>query len=147
MWKPVLSAANHVRIFFMPPNGRTAMCPSGCRLQGQPQCSSRSNSSRRFFDESFDRVLIAEPVAAGDRVVGVFVQAVVGGNRAGGAPFGRDGVAPHRIHLRHDGHVQARIRLCDRDGRAQTCPSASNEHDVVRRRHSTTTSARLLGGE
>ena len=44
MWKPVLSAANQVRIFFMPPNARTAMCPSGCRLHGQPQCSSCSSS-------------------------------------------------------------------------------------------------------
>ena len=45
MWKPVLSAANHVRWTFMPPKGRTAMWPSGSRLQGQPQCSSRSISS------------------------------------------------------------------------------------------------------
>src|SRR6266487_1191151 len=44
MWKPVLSAANQVRICFMPPNGRTATCPSGSRLHGQPQCSSRSSS-------------------------------------------------------------------------------------------------------
>ena len=44
MWKPVLSAANQVRIFFMPPNARTAMRPSGCRLHGQPQCSSCSSS-------------------------------------------------------------------------------------------------------
>ena len=34
MWKPVLSAANHVRIFFMPPNGRTAIRPSASRLHG-----------------------------------------------------------------------------------------------------------------
>src|SRR3954447_18028778 len=44
MWNPVLSAANQVRIFFMPPNARTAMWPSGCRLQGQPQCSSWRSS-------------------------------------------------------------------------------------------------------
>src|SRR5438876_1215125 len=29
----------------MPPKGRTAMWPSGSRLQGQPQCSRRSISS------------------------------------------------------------------------------------------------------
>ena len=29
-----------VRIFFIPPNGRTATEPSSSRLQGQPQCSS-----------------------------------------------------------------------------------------------------------
>ena len=44
-WKPVLSAANHVRSIFIPPKGRTAMWPSGSRFQGQPQCSSRSISS------------------------------------------------------------------------------------------------------
>ena len=44
MWKPVLSEANQVRIFFMPPNARTATWPSGCRLHGQPQCSSWSSS-------------------------------------------------------------------------------------------------------
>ncbi len=44
-WNPVLSAANHVRICFMPPNGRTATWPSASRLHGQPQCSSRSSSS------------------------------------------------------------------------------------------------------
>ena len=49
MWKPVLSAANHVRIFFMPPNGRTATRPSFSRLQGQPQCSRRISSSGASF--------------------------------------------------------------------------------------------------
>jgi hypothetical protein len=39
MWKPVLSAANHVRSIFMPPNARTFTRPSLLRLQGQPQCS------------------------------------------------------------------------------------------------------------
>ena len=44
MWKPVLSAANQVRIRFMPPKARTATRPSGCRLHGHPQCSSCSSS-------------------------------------------------------------------------------------------------------
>ena len=44
MWKPVLSAANHVRIFVMPPKGRTAIRPSASRLQGQPQWSRRKSS-------------------------------------------------------------------------------------------------------
>ena len=44
-WKPVLSAANLVRFFFMPPKARTATRPSGRRLQGQPQCSSWRSSS------------------------------------------------------------------------------------------------------
>ena len=52
MWKPVLSAANHVRCFFMPPNGRTATCPSGCRLHGQPQCSSWRSSLGASFTKA-----------------------------------------------------------------------------------------------
>ena len=49
MWKPVLSAANHVRSIFMPPKGRTATVPSGLRLHGQPQCSSWIISSGARF--------------------------------------------------------------------------------------------------
>src|SRR3990172_5746990 len=44
-WKPVLSAANQVRSFCIPPKGRTATLPSGSRLQGQPQCSNCSSSA------------------------------------------------------------------------------------------------------
>src|SRR5450759_1682235 len=45
IWKPLVSAANQVRSTFMPPKARVLMCPSGLRLQGQPQCSSCTNSS------------------------------------------------------------------------------------------------------
>src|SRR5271165_2026940 len=44
MWKPVLSAANHVRRFFIPPKARTAMCPSGSRFHGHPHRSNCNNS-------------------------------------------------------------------------------------------------------
>ena len=77
-WKPVLSAANQVRFFFIPPNARTATWPSGSRLHGQPQCSSLISSRGRLGDERLDGVLVAQPVAAGDRVVRVLVEAVVG---------------------------------------------------------------------
>ena len=92
MWKPVLSAANQVRIFFMPPKARTAMCPSGCRLQGQPQCSSCSSSRGGLLDERLDRVLVTQPVAAGDGVVGVLVEAVVGSAMTPAAPPSADTV-------------------------------------------------------
>ena len=52
MWNPVLSAANQVRCTFMPPNGRTATWPSGSRLQGQPQCSSRTISAGASFTKA-----------------------------------------------------------------------------------------------
>src|SRR6266545_915398 len=43
---------------------------------------------RRILDEQFDRVLVAHPISAGDRVVSVFVQSVAGLDHAGGAAFG-----------------------------------------------------------
>ena len=70
MWKPVLSAAYHVRSIFMPPNGRTATLPSGSRLHGQPQCSICMSSSGACVDEQLDRVLVAQPVAARRRCRG-----------------------------------------------------------------------------
>jgi hypothetical protein len=55
MWNPVLSAANHVRLFFMPPNARTATRPSGWRLQGHPQCSSwRSSRGASWTNASIE---------------------------------------------------------------------------------------------
>ena len=90
---------------------------------------------RGLLDEGLDGVLIAEPVAAGDGVVGVLVQAVVGGNHARGAAFGRDGVAAHRIDLHTTSHAEPGVGLGDGDRGAQTGPAASDEHDVVRGDH------------
>ena len=88
MWKPVLSAANHVRCTFMPPKKRTLTLPSAWRLQGQPQCSSctisavhcstksctaswshshsppETVSSKWFASESSPRTTPAEPPSA-----------------------------------------------------------------------------------
>ena len=76
MWKPLRSAANHVRSTFMPPKARTLMLPSGLRLHGQPQCSSLHHLAC-IGDEVVDHVLLAQPVAAGDRVVEMVVERVV----------------------------------------------------------------------
>ena len=65
----------------------------------------------RFFYEGFDGVLIAEPVAAGNGVVGVLVERVVGFDDAGGAAFGGDGVAPHGINLGDDGDFEVWIEF------------------------------------
>ena len=112
IWKPLRSAANQVRSIFMPPKARTLMWPSGLRLHGQPQCSSCTISSRAVRDEIFDDVLLAQPVAAGDGVVEVVVEAVMVLHHAGRAAFGRDGVAAHRIDLRdqRDGQIRSRTR-------------------------------------
>jgi hypothetical protein len=129
-----------VRIFFMPPKGRTPTRPSGSRLQGHPQCSRRSSSSRRLLDERLDGVLVAQPVAAGDGVVGVLVERVVRTDDAGRAALGRDRVAAHRVDLGDDGDAEARIGFRDRDRRAQPRAAAANE-DHVMREHT----GRLLG--
>ena len=105
------------------------------RLHGQPQCSSCSSSARRLLDERLDGVLVAQPVAAGDGVVGVLVEAVVRGDHAGGAALGRDRVAAHRVDLRDDGHPQGRVGLGDGDGRAQAGAAAADDEHVVGGRH------------
>jgi hypothetical protein len=53
-------------------------------------------------DERLDGILIAQPVAAGNGVVGVFFEAVVGRYHTCGPALGRDCVAAHRVNLRDD---------------------------------------------
>ena len=78
MWKPVLSAANQVRIFFMPPNGRTAMLAVRLAAPGTAPMLQAQQLLRGLLDERLHGVLVAQPIAAGDGVVGVLVEAVVG---------------------------------------------------------------------
>jgi hypothetical protein len=86
--------------------------------------------------ERLDRVLVAQPVAAGDGVVGVLVEAVDVLDDRGRAAFGRDRVAAHRIDLRDDRDAEVRVGLGDGDGRAQAGPTAAHDDDVVCARHS-----------
>ncbi len=44
--------------------------------------------SGSFLDEEFNRILIGHPISAGDRVVSVLIQRVVGLDHPGGAAFG-----------------------------------------------------------
>src|SRR3974390_1907278 len=87
---------------------------------------------RSFSHEGFDGVLIAEPVAAGDSVVGVFVGAVVGLGDTGCGTFGRDRVAAHGVYLRHYADAELGIDLSDGDRRAQPRTASSHEKYVVR---------------
>ena len=75
--------------------------------------------ARCLVDEHLDGVLVAEPVAAGDRVVDVLVEAVVRRDRPRGAALGGDAVAAHRVDLGHHRHVERRIGLRHRDGSTQ----------------------------
>ena len=87
----------------------------------------------RFFYEGFDGVLIAEPVAAGDGVVGVLVERVVGFDDAGGAAFGGDGVAPHGIDLGDDGDFEIGIEFGYSNGGAEASTTTSDQENVVGR--------------
>jgi hypothetical protein len=86
---------------------------------------------RRFLHEGLDGILIAEPVAASNRVERVFVEAVVGSYRTCRTPLGGDRVAPHRVHLGHDGDVESWIEFGDRDSGAQTGAAAAYQHNVM----------------
>src|SRR6202795_883436 len=86
-----------------------------------------------FFYEGFDGVLIAEPVAAGDGVVGVLVERVVGFDDAGGAAFGGDGVTPHGIDLGDDGDFQVGIEFGYSYGGAEASTTTSDQENVVGR--------------
>ena len=90
---------------------------------------------RRFLDERFDGVLVAQPVAAGNGVVDVLVEAVVGTDRAGGTALGGDGMAPHRVYLGNHRNPEAGIMLCDCDCRPEARTAAAYQYDVVRRVH------------
>jgi hypothetical protein len=88
---------------------------------------------RRFFYEGFDGVLIAEPVAAGDGVVGVFVERIVGFDYAGGAAFRGDGVAPHGIDLGDDSDFEVGIEFGYSYGGAEASTTTSDQENVVGR--------------
>ena len=88
-----------------------------------------------FLDEGLDGVLVAQPVAAGDGVVGVFVEAVVRADHGRGAALGRDRVAAHRVDLGDDGDAEPGVGLGDGDGRAQPGPAAADQDHVMGRGH------------
>src|SRR3989304_2467393 len=94
-WKPVLSAANQVRSFCIPPKGRTATLPSGSAPPGPPPVLYRQQPRGPLGGEELHRVLIGQPVRAADRVLDVFVQGVVGLDHPAGAAFRGDGGAAH----------------------------------------------------
>src|SRR5207237_1642890 len=81
-----------------------------------------------FPDERLDGVLIAQPIATRDGVVAVFVETVVGADDAGGAPFRRDGVAAHRVHLGHHRDAKPLGGFCEGNGGAQPGTSTADEY-------------------
>ena len=63
----------------------------------------------RLVAENLDRVLVAEPVRALDRVIGVLDRVVFRGvaERCVDPALGRTGVTPDRVELREQGHIDA----------------------------------------
>jgi hypothetical protein len=90
-------------------------------------------------DKIIDRILLAKPIAAGNRVVEMMLKTVVRLYHAGGPAFGSDRVAAHRIDLRDQRDSQRWIRLGHGDGCAQACaPGAHNRNVRLEYIHSST---------
>ena len=82
--------------------------------------------ARGLADKSLYRILIAEPIAARDGVIGVIVQAVIGTHDAGRPTLGGDSMAAHGIDLGDDRDSESGIGFRDGDGGAQSGPTAAN---------------------
>ena len=86
---------------------------------------------RSFLGEGSQGVLVAQPVA-GDRVVGMILQAVVWLDHTHISTLGRNSVAGHRVSLGNDGDAELGMHLGRCDGSAQSRTSATYEKDIVR---------------
>jgi len=85
---------------------------------------------RRLPDEQVDRVLIAQPVAAGDGVVEVVVEAVLVLGDAGSPALGGDGVAAHGIDLGQQRDPKTGVCLGDGNGGPETGATGADDDDV-----------------
>ena len=72
-----------------------------------------------FLHQIIDGILVAQPIAAADRVVEMMVETVVGLDNAGRTAFRRAGMTAHRIDLGYEADCQCGIGLCKRNGRPQ----------------------------
>ena len=85
----------------------------------------------RFSYEGLHRVLIAEPVAARDGVVGVLIKAVAPRDHPRGSTLRRDGVTPHGIDLGNNCNAERWIGFSDGDRGAKSCATAADEDHVM----------------
>ena len=86
-----------------------------------------------FVYKQFDRVLVAKPVAPGNGVVGVFIEAIVRRDSARGTTLRRNRVAPHRIDFRNHGNAEFGIEFRYSDRCAETGTATANQKNIVRR--------------
>ncbi len=85
---------------------------------------------RAAADEIIDHVLLAEPVAAGDRVVEMVVERVMPLDDAGRPALRRHRMAAHRQHFGDQGDGERGICLGRRYGGAQARPARSNDQNI-----------------
>src|SRR5262249_31587447 len=76
-------------------------------------------------------ILVREPVAAGNRVVGVLIQAVARLDNGGGTAFRRNRVTAHGVNLGNHRHIEFRIDFGHRNDRAKTRAATANEQYIV----------------
>jgi hypothetical protein len=84
-----------------------------------------------FLDEGFDGVLIAQPVAAADRVVDVVLQRVVALDDGRRPALGGHRVRSHRVDLGDQRDAQAGVGLGGGDGGADAGGAAADDQDVA----------------
>ena len=85
----------------------------------------------RLVDESFDHVLVAQPIGPGDRVIGMLVQAVIGFNNRGSATLRGDRVAAHRVNFRNNGNAKLRVRLAQLNRGPQSRSPAADDQNIM----------------
>ena len=86
--------------------------------------------ARSAVDEEVNDVLLAEPVAAGDSVNEVLVEAVIVTVYACGAAFCCNSMAAHGVYLGNQSHVKIGGRFCHGNCRAQSGSAGTDNGDV-----------------
>jgi len=84
-----------------------------------------------FLDEGGNGVVVAQPVAVGDSIVGILIQAVVWLDHTHISTLRRNSVAAHGVSLGNDGDAELRMHVGRCDGSAQSRTSATYEKDIV----------------
>ena len=77
--------------------------------------------------EELDDVLLAQPVAAGHRIVEVRLQAVVRLGDSRRAAFRGHGVAAHRVNLGDERNAQRGVGLGHRDSGPKACSAGTHD--------------------
>ena len=87
-----------------------------------------------LVDEDLNAVLVAQPVAPRDGVVGVFVERVVVADHAGGAALCGHGVAAHRVDLGNYRDAELGVGFGNSNCGAQRGAAATDQKNIMRRR-------------